>query len=222
MSDELQMVEESFEPEKQYVVKDLETLKVISDTTRIRVLEMLVEKACTVKELARVLDLTPTKLYYHINLLEEHGLIRVVGTRIVSGIIEKQYRTLAYSIDIDRSLLNLGTEGSDAALDKMLRVIFDATREDVRDALKQGLMDMGEDDPKKRRGLAFRTMAKLTPEQARNFQERLLEVIKEFSNISDALRGNEPEDCRTYGLTVAFFPSVRLHAEPSADQTSDA
>ena len=29
MSDELQMVEETFEPEKQYVVKDLETLKVI-------------------------------------------------------------------------------------------------------------------------------------------------------------------------------------------------
>ena len=50
MSDELQMVEETFEPEKRYVVKDLETLKVISDTTRIRILEMLVEKACTVKE----------------------------------------------------------------------------------------------------------------------------------------------------------------------------
>src|SRR6476659_4447233 len=118
MSDALQMVEETFEPEKMYVVKDLETLKVISDTTRIRILEMLVEKACTVKELARVLNLTPTKLYYHINLLEEHGLIRVVGTRIVSGIIEKQYRVLAYSIDIDRALLNLGTEGSDAALDE--------------------------------------------------------------------------------------------------------
>lgn len=222
MSDESQMVEESFEPAKQYVVKDLETLKVISDTTRIRILEMLVEKACTVKELARALDLTPTKLYYHINLLEEHGLIRVVGTRIVSGIIEKQYRVLAYSIDIDRSLINLGTEGSDAALDKMLRVIFDATREDVRDALKQGLMDMGEDDPRKRKGLAFRTMAKLTPEQARNFQERLLEVIKEFSVINDDVKGKEPEDCRSYGLTVAFFPSIRLHAEPSADQTSEA
>ena len=72
----------------------------------------------------------------------------------------------------------------------MLRVIFDATREDVRDALKQGLMDMGEDDPRKRKGLAFRTMAKLTPEQARNFQERLLEVIKEFSIINDDLKGN--------------------------------
>ena len=32
MSDELQMVEETFEPEKMYVVKDLETLKVISNS----------------------------------------------------------------------------------------------------------------------------------------------------------------------------------------------
>jgi DNA-binding transcriptional ArsR family regulator len=220
MSDESQTVEETFEPEKQYVVKDLETLKVISDTTRIRLLEMLVEKASTVKELARALDLTPTKLYYHINLLEEHGLIRVVGTRIVSGIIEKQYRTLAYSIDIDRSLLALGTEGSDAALDKMLSVIFDATREDMRDALKEGLMELGEEDPKKRKSLVFRTVTKLTPDQARNFQERLLEVIKEFSTINDDLKGNEPEDCRVYGLTVAFFPSVRLDAGRSAEQTS--
>jgi DNA-binding transcriptional ArsR family regulator len=217
MFDEAQTVEENFEPEKQFVVKDLETLKVISDSTRIRVGEMLADKPYTVKELAKALDLTPTKLYYHINLLEAHGLIRVVGTRIVSGIIEKQYRMVAYSIDLDPSLLSLGTDDSNAALDNMLRVIFDATREDVRDALKSGQMDMGEPNSDKRKGLAFRIGTKLTPEQARNFQERLLDVIKEFSTINDALKGNEPEDCRSYGLTVAFYPSVKRDAEPSPD-----
>ncbi|HST04398.1 MAG TPA: hypothetical protein VLQ48_06635, partial [Chloroflexia bacterium] len=98
---------------------------------------------------------------------------------------------------------------------------FDATREDVRAALKNGQMDMGEEDPRKRKGLAFRTMTKLTPEQARNFQERLLEVIKEFDAINDAVKDHTPEDCKSYGLTVAFFPSVRRVDEHSTKQTSD-
>ena len=33
----------------------------------------------------------PNRLYYHVNLLEEHGLIRVTDTRLVSGIVERTY-----------------------------------------------------------------------------------------------------------------------------------
>jgi DNA-binding transcriptional ArsR family regulator len=213
MSDEMQMVEESFEPDKQYMVTNLETLKVVSDPTRLRVLELLVERSRTVKELSKLLDLAPTKLYYHINLLEQHELIRVVGTRVVSGIIEKQYRTRAHSIELDRSLLALGTDNRGAAIDKMLQAIFDATREDVRDALKHNLMDLTEEDPKKRTGLTFRLIAKLTPEQSASFQEKLLALVKEYSDLNDYTQDDLPEDCKPYGLTVAFYPFAKNRNE---------
>src|SRR5215204_4136406 len=104
MIDEWQTVGGEFEPEKEFVLDNLEALKVTADPTRLRLLESLVEKPLTVKEVAKKLDIASTKLYYHINLLEEHGLIRVVKQRVVSGIIEKQYRTRAYSFNVKQAM----------------------------------------------------------------------------------------------------------------------
>src|SRR5436189_2035227 len=100
MPDEFQ-TEEQFEPEQRMVIKDLDTLKAISDPLRLQIVEHMLAGARTVKQLAQELNTTPTKLYYHINMLEQYGLIKVTGTRVVSGIIEKQYHVAAYSIDIE-------------------------------------------------------------------------------------------------------------------------
>ena len=72
--------------EEEYLVTDLETIKIISDPLRVQILEHIgltseVGKLITVKEIAEALDIPPTKLYYHINLLEKHDLIRVAETR---------------------------------------------------------------------------------------------------------------------------------------------
>src|SRR3954447_21221010 len=104
MGEEIRM-EVEFEPADRMVIKDLEALKAVSDPLRLRIMETMLQGARTVKQLAKELKTTPTKLYYHMNLLEQHGLVKVTGTRIVAGIIEKQYQLAAYSIHIDRSLL---------------------------------------------------------------------------------------------------------------------
>src|SRR6266513_2118828 len=90
-----QSVGEDFEPAPEMVVSNFDTLKVVADPTRLRILEVLIEQPLTVKQVARKLEIAPTKLYYHVNLLEEHGLLTVTASRVVSGIIEKQYRTTA-------------------------------------------------------------------------------------------------------------------------------
>ncbi len=209
MTDEIQTFEETFEPEKEYVVSSLETLKVVSDPIRLRILETLVVKAMTVKEVAARLGLTATKLYYHINLMEEHGLIRVVSQRIVSGIIEKQYRTRAYSFDVDKSLLAINPAEEGGPVDMMLHVVFDSTRDDVRNAIDKGLMTPGAGDPIKRNGIIFRSITKLTPEGVGEFQERLLALAKEFNlHINEGTPDEEDETLRTYGFTVALFPMV--------------
>ena len=75
---------------QEFLVDDLEMLKVIAHNTRLDILQSL-KKPKTVKEIARLLKLPATKLYYHVNLMEKHGLIQVVETNIVSGIVEKKY-----------------------------------------------------------------------------------------------------------------------------------
>src|SRR4051794_28260662 len=88
------------------VVSDLEMLRLVSDPFRIQLLELLRERPTTVKELAASLGVPPTRIYYHINLLEVHGLIRVASSRIVSGIVEKRYEVTASRLSVDRALLS--------------------------------------------------------------------------------------------------------------------
>ena len=76
-------------------ITDLESLKVLADPLRLSILEYLM-KPSTVKRIAEKLGKPPTKLYYHFNLLEQHGLIQLVDTRVVSGIIEKHYQATAF------------------------------------------------------------------------------------------------------------------------------
>nr|AIA16161.1 Helix-turn-helix domain protein [uncultured bacterium] len=206
MIDEWQTVGEEFEPEKEFVLDSLEALKVTADPTRLRVLESLVEQPLTVKEVAKKLDIAPTKLYYHINLLEEHGLIRVVKQRVVSGIIEKQYRTRAYSFNVKQAMFDLDASG-DKNLTSLLSVIFDATRDDIKRAFRKGLIKPTEDDPDKRNAILFRTLTKLPPERLKEFEEKLLGLIKDFNSFSDtAEKEGLLDGCKSYGLTVALFP----------------
>src|SRR5215211_5670272 len=96
------------QPAPLHTITSLEALKVFSDPLRQQIIEALLDGAKTVKQVASELELAPTKLYYHVNLLEEHGLIQVTETRIVSGIIEKHYVAAAKEYAIERSLMTPG------------------------------------------------------------------------------------------------------------------
>ena len=72
-----------------FEVTELEQLRVLADPLRMRILNNLFPQAQTAKQMADRLELPPTKLYYHFGELERVGLIKVVETRVKSGIIEK-------------------------------------------------------------------------------------------------------------------------------------
>src|SRR5919202_976689 len=92
-------------PNDAFVVRTPEELRAIADPMRLELLALLRERPRTVKELASALDVPQTRLYYHVNQLEQHGFITVAETRLVSGIVEKRYGASAPRLSIDRSLL---------------------------------------------------------------------------------------------------------------------
>ncbi|MGB7093974.1 MAG: winged helix-turn-helix domain-containing protein, partial [Anaerolineales bacterium] len=67
---------EEFKPAPVMMVKDLETLKILADPLRNQILEILAPEKLTINQMAEKLGLAPSKLYYHINLLEKYGLIQ--------------------------------------------------------------------------------------------------------------------------------------------------
>ena len=199
----------SYEPAAELLVTELETLRVGSDALRARILDRLRAAPLTAKELAVQLGLAAKQLYYHLNLMERHGLIRVVRTRIVSGIIEKQYRATAYLFLFDKSVFVSRPGAADAELPPGIGMVFDTTRNQLAHSYEVGEIH-GEDAPLHRRLLMIWSTARMSPERAAELHARLEALAHEF-----LATGDEPgaEGLRDYRLLVTLFPELRPHPE---------
>lgn len=200
-----------FEPEDNLTITSLETLKALSDALRARIVDLLRADVHTVKQLAAALKIPPKKLYYHVNLMEQHGLIRVVGTRLVSGIVEKQYRATAYIFLIEPSLFAAHTP-NDGGLNPAVAMMFDATRNQLEQNIQNGMVDLAADAPLVRSLLLSWSMNQMQPEQAEMFYTRLQALVEEFDVLKDA-----PADAgaQAYRLLVSLYPIRRYPIPPT-------
>ena len=107
---------------EELVIDDLATLKALADPLRQRIQFMCGDHPRTVKELAQVIGVPQTRLYYHVKILEKYGLIHVVDRRIVSGIEERTYSATAQSTTVSPELARSDLIAS-GALDALLGVV---------------------------------------------------------------------------------------------------
>jgi transposase-like protein len=192
----------SFQPAPQLTITSLETLKVFADPLRQQIIEALLDGAKTVKQVAAELDLAPTKLYYHVNLLEEHQLIRVVDTRIVSGIIEKHYQASARSFAIEHSLLTPGQE-SGSAVELALNAMLDPIREEIQRSFSSGMIDMSEDAPLWHKLKLWRETIRFSEAEAAGFYSRLEALVREYASRSSAAESSD----QPYALIIGVYPA---------------
>ncbi|MDG4803994.1 winged helix-turn-helix domain-containing protein [Micromonospora sp. WMMD980] len=77
------------------VVTAPEQLRALADPLRGTILELLLERAATVNELAAAVDRPKSSVAYHVNQLVDAGLLRVVRTRRVRAVEERFYGRVA-------------------------------------------------------------------------------------------------------------------------------
>lgn len=210
-----QELDPAFEPEDVRYIGDVETLRAISDATRMRMLETMVQRrspAWSVKELAAALEMPQTRLYHHVELLAERDLIRPVERRVVSGIIETRYSVTALSFQLDRNLFAGNTEEGLAVLDETLRAVFDTARSEVAASVRAGVIDTSDGAPKSRHLMLQRGLARLTPDRAEAFRERLAALVEEYGADADDAPG-----AQSYGLVLAVYPMPPTDAEQASD-----
>ena len=191
------------QPAPSHTITTLDALKVFSDPLRQQIIEALLEGAKTVKQVAAELDLAPTKLYYHVNLLEEHGLIQVTETRIVSGIIEKHYMAAAREYLIERSLLTPGQNTSGEGLEIAFDAMIEPIRSDLLKSAKNGLIDTSEGAPEHHRFRMWRATSQLSEAQAAEFYARLDKLVDEFNIFSE-----DNADSQHYTLLIGIYPAT--------------
>ena len=216
MSEELQ-TETPFQPADEFVIEDLETLKVLTDPLRIQIIEHMAAPR-TVKQVAKELAVAPTKLYYHINMMEERGLIKVTSTRVVSGIIEKQYQIAALRFRLSKDLVSVAGSNSEDTLNAMLDSIFDVTKSDIKLSEKAGLLNFNQPDNDQRTWQIGRSLVVTTTEQVMAFYERFEQLIKEYCRTENPV-SLEPGE-QVYAMTFVMYPTAYNPNKEDDDEQS--
>lgn len=160
--------------------------KALFDETRIQIVDLLLERAATIKELAQTLGKPKGTIGHHVAALEGAGLIRVVRTKMVRAIEAKYYGRTARTY----LLGDKGEAGIDIAPDHFLAeaaVEFAATPDDHEVGALSSLRHV-----------------RIPDDRAREWIERLQDLLVEFTAER---RGG----ATTYGLLVAFYPTDRPH-----------
>jgi DNA-binding transcriptional ArsR family regulator len=199
-------------PGDPYIIRDLETLRVVADPLRSQIIEMLIQEPQTVKQVADKLGDTSNKLYYHFSLLEKQHLIEVAETRQVANMLEKSYRVVARHIDVDPGLVSFTTAEGRAAMRAFITPVIDATREDLVRSLqaRQNQLEDGAQHPPRPLYIA-REVSHIPDARIAEFSERLQTLVKEFVECGE---GAPTVEAPSYALTIAFYPSFYYH-EPN-------
>jgi predicted ArsR family transcriptional regulator len=199
-----------------FIIKDREILKIVADPLRSQIIETLLDTPHTVKQVADKLGLSPSKLYYHFNLLEKHGVIEVVETRMVANLVEKCYQATSTSIEVAPDLMTISTEEGKAAVNDIIIGTIDTTRDDLLRSLQARYFQLDQGAPAHpHRVMVARQVSRITEAQAQNFQERLEALLKEFEQ-SDA----SPDTANTmpYAFTAAFYPNFYFIDENHSEE----
>lgn len=199
----------SFQPQDIFYIQDVETLKVMADARRIQILEIAGESEHTAKEIAQRMQMATSKLYYHLKMMEEHGILTVVEERVgPTQIIEKVYRATAHRYMIAEDLQPL--EHAEASLNLAFKAIDQIKLEMQYNAEVLLQPDLGANRAEFGMGKLH-----LTRQEAE-------ELTQELQAIWDRFRHDKPRpDTEPYSLLLAFFPTPKQLILDEDDEHDD-
>ena len=189
-------------PEDEFLIPDLETLQVAADPLHLKLLATIRDEAKSIKQIAAELHLDQIKLYYHFNMLESHGLVKVVVERKVRHLVERFYRIRAYHLRVEDHLLSIRTRSQNVADEQMLAYVFDKAKTKLRKGLEGGWIDQRNGQQPQRCFIAQRNSLRLPPEEAQIFFEKLAALSDQFQE-----RVDEPKSYGDwYDFVLAMYP----------------
>ena len=186
------------EPDEVFEMDDLDLLGHVTNPVRGAILRRLKEPR-TVAEVAAALDAPVTRLYHHVNKLEQLGLIRVVATRQVAAVTERRYQASGRSFRIARSLLETSDERE---LSLALSSLFDVAKLGFQRTVEAGEY-RAVDDIEERSFLSLGDLA-LSPDRRRELVQRITELVEEYHSDLDI---DDPAADRV-ALFIAVYPET--------------
>lgn len=163
---------------RERVIEDVSTLKALADPVRMNLLDLTQaepERTWTARELAAIVGVLPTNIYYHLNMLERNGLLQVRDTRVVNGIIEKHYGCGQRSVTFQRRV-GEGGEGQREVVWALLTEI----RDEIDTGLAKGTMKMSREAPNRERALVSTAFVEIPEESIKAFRDELVALVEKY------------------------------------------
>jgi DNA-binding transcriptional ArsR family regulator len=166
--------------------------RAVGNLVRAQILGTLNERAATISQLAEALGVLKGSTSYHVRLLERAGLVRVVRTRKVRGVVERYYGRTARRFEMDVP----GSPGGAGAV-----------------LLRTAAAEVDASPPPRPTDPEMTTLAhaRLDPERAHEFRRRFGELAEEF-------RVAGQPDGAMYGLVVGLY---RTGVGPTANEAAE-
>jgi DNA-binding transcriptional ArsR family regulator len=171
-----------YDLDEMVVVTAPEQLRALADPLRTTLLELVLERAATVTEMARAVDRPKSTVAYHVNRLVDAGLLRVVRTRRVRAIEERFYGRVARTLYI--GVLNRPEDKQVvAAINGLAEAAAESASAHAADELRCLLLH-----------------ARIPIGEVRNFWAQVQEVARQFAQIARA--GDQ-----VYGFSAGLYPT---------------
>lgn len=183
---------------KLLVVTASEQLRALADPLRTTLLELVLERAATVTEMSQAVDRPKSTVAYHVNLLVDAGLLRVVRTRRVRAIEERYYGRVARTFYIG-ALSRSEDKQVVAAINGVAEAAVESAPAHAADDLRCTLVH-----------------ARIPVEEVRNFWARVQELARQFAQIPRS--GDQ-----VYGFVAGLYPTdapTLPEAEPDPAETA--
>lgn len=93
-----------------HILNTLEEINIVSDPIRLKIIMTLGATPKTAQDLSDVLEVSRSKIHYHLKILEQNGIIEVVDTELINGITQKYFLPVAKAFIPNSELFNENLE----------------------------------------------------------------------------------------------------------------
>jgi DNA-binding transcriptional ArsR family regulator len=153
-------------------------LKAIAEPVRSLILDLVLERAATVTELAAALDRPKSSIAYHVDVLVDAGLLQVVRTCRVRAIDERYYGRTGRTIIIGNHPTPEGAERQDFLAEAQAEAVVTESGQ-MRSTMRH---------------------ARIPEERAAEFFDRVVELAEEFTTL-------ERSGDVVFGFVAAVYPT---------------
>ncbi|MBR2566779.1 MAG: helix-turn-helix transcriptional regulator [Paenibacillus sp.] len=190
------------------VLSTIEEIKIYSDPYRIQIMNMFNRQGrpSTVKEIADLMGEVPAKVHYHVKKLEKIGLLSMVSTREINGIIAKYYEPFTGEIH----LRHKDEDDENSPLKQVFRSETLKLLNEMFEQSRQRFMNHAEHEDQDKRFISDMTLY-ATAEEVEMLYQNIMDICKPY-----VTKDEKKPDQQVFQLFTALSKDVQRDQQPGS------